>query len=270
MSELEQHIDDFINGKLSSSDEKAFRLLINKDGELRERVNVYRDLRNVLSDGSGSDNIQKTKRQEEYENLFLDPDGNKVFESINNAENEYFKNSKNIENSFNSRRLIFLLLIAALLLVLYFFLEKRNSSDKIYASLNDYSYLPSLTSRSSQNDLTKGEESFNQERYQEALDYFKVYLDANNETYNSQVELYIACCLLELDQNQNAILQLKKIIASESMDSGIAQWYLVNAYLKNDLKAEAITILELITSDKNNFNYQEALTILTRLSHSSN
>lgn len=269
MSELEQHIDDFINGKLSIAEQKAFKLLIEKDDQLRERVNVYLELNDILSDRKSISITEKSKRQKQYEELFSDLDGQRIKESIDRVESDYFKELEAKKNSSYIRPFVLGLIILLLTVILYLFLDKWKTSNKIYASLNDYTYLPSMTSRSDENNLAKGEELFYNNKYKEALDYFKDYLETENGLYNSQVELYIACCLLELSQNQDAILRLEKITNSNSMDRGIAQWYLVSAYLRSNQKNQAINTLNAIASDKSNFNYSKALMILDDLSKSA-
>jgi len=105
--------------------------------------------------------------------------------------------------------------------------------------------------------LAKGQSLFEEEQYQKALDIFTSFIDTREEIPPS-VLIYAGVSAVELDKNEEAISYFDKLISMHVMDQSKEYWYKALVFLKQNRKEEEVTTLEIITQDKNNFNFKKA------------
>lgn len=271
MTELEKNIDDYVNDRLTVPEKAAFEAKMWVDAALRSEVQVYLDMHEVFGEEmNSSPKGQGDERREELMNLLLNKDGKKINDAIEKAGSQYFEVQSKRKRTMKGLYWVGIILLLLLLGIAYWYGQSRDyDSENLYASYKDFNTLPSLINRGSQSTLARGEELFKEKKYQEASIVFNDYLE-DQEEYNTPVQLYLACCLMELGDVSRAITILMGISKGGSLDAGIANWYLGLAYIKNNNYAKANEIMEGIASDPQNFNYSEADKLLKKLQSSHN
>jgi tetratricopeptide (TPR) repeat protein len=89
----------------------------------------------------------------------------------------------------------------------------------------------------------------------------------NSVVIEADKTLYAGLTLMELERYQEAIIKFKSlqtVNTDQNSFKSISQWYLALCYLKLEMKADAIKILESITTYKS-YNHKKANKILTKL-----
>jgi len=140
-----------------------------------------------------------------------------------------------------------------------------NSTEDLFLKHYNLNDLPSLAKRSdANNDLTKGMNAFKIKEYKKALYFFgKI-----NEKYilkNPSLFLYVGVANLELNKNEKAINTFDKLINSNLLDASKGYWFKALVYLKSKNVVKAKETLLIIASNKSNYKYKEAKSILEKL-----
>lgn len=134
----------------------------------------------------------------------------------------------------------------------------------MYVLYSEWKDLPSLTSRSDENQLAEGQKMFEQKKYQESYNLFKNYIENKDQTLPS-LFIYAGLSALELNKYEEAVYYFDSLISSDAVDQSKGYWYKALVYLKQDRKNKAIPMLENILLDEGNYNFDEAKTILKKL-----
>ncbi|WP_299442140.1 hypothetical protein [uncultured Aquimarina sp.] len=258
-------IDAYLRDELSLEDKALFEQSLQKDPELLMEFKVHQELfaqmdESVWINESFTPDIEEVKQVEAY---FRSAEAKKLKDTIAKAQANYQKKN-NI--SFLKNRLFLPILAAAsiAIFVVLYTLNSNNSSQDLYVGYSQWRDLPSLTSRSDESQLAEGQRLFEQKKYKESYTLFKDYVEGKNEI-SPPVLVYSGLSALELNKYKEAISYFDQLINSDTIDQSKGYWYKALVYLKQNKKQKTITILEEITTDKNNYNYQEALELLDKL-----
>jgi len=149
--------------------------------------------------------------------------------------------------------------IAAVLLIGFFVMQQFGNPS--YSDYADYETI-SLVVRGNQSEiLSRAEKAFNNKEYREAANYFEELLktDANN----TELQLYQAVSLVELNMFDEADALFGKITASNSIYKDKAQWYLALSKLKQEDFEACKNSLKAISVDAD--DYEQAQDLLSKL-----
>ncbi len=156
---------------------------------------------------------------------------------------------------------------ASLLIVLvaggYFFIRNQYRSDNLFSdAFSAYPNQFSVMGSSEKNSFTEGLNHYDNHEYEKAITSFSK-IEEGNE-YAIPAQLYLGISFLALNQSEESINALEKLIARETTYSDAARWYLALAYLKNDSEEKAISLLEHIVQIRG-FQSQQAEKLLQKL-----
>jgi len=197
---------------------------------------------------------------------YLKSDGAKEIKTAIKSVNDNYVNV----TSSNKKSYFSYLAIAASIIVLvgYFMFNSSPNNMELYAQYNDWSNLPSFTTRGDSDNklLVSGEKAFLDSNYLKAKNYFEEFLNTSEEkNANANALLYYGITNIELGDFTKALESFNKLIASETLDSSKGYWYKALMYLKMDDKASAIKELKIIVTDASNYNYTVAKELLSKL-----
>ena len=257
-----QQVEDYLDGKMDDSTQKLFEEKILEDIDLLELITLNKQMRSSYNEKDWY-SIDKPNKEGDIGKLadyFKSDDAKTTKSAIQKASKKYFKQKKTNYYSF--------IAIAAsiLLLIGYFLMDKQITNDELYLQYNNWSEIPSLTSRSDfENEfLIKGEEAFLNKNYIKAEQNFHQFF-LNEEIVNTTGLIYLGVSQLELNKFNESLLTFDKLIKSNTIDKSKGYWYKVLVYLKMNDREKAINQLNVITQNTSNYNYKEALKILSKI-----
>lgn len=210
-------IDQYLNNSLSESDRLTFEARLQNDASLQEELNIRKDMNRFLKKRSNKKELKAT----------LDNVGADFFK----IEQEEIIEKIPVQSSgMRSLWIAVSGLAAAAVLILYLLSPWQKS---LYDNFATHPSL-SLTEKSTtvNQTATQAETSFNQQKYQEALNALNTYLETNSN--DTQAQLYKGICHLELAQYPQANTLFEQISKGPTAFKDDAQWYLVMTALKQN------------------------------------
>ncbi len=258
-------IDAYLRDELSIEDRSLFEKALLSNPELEREFYIHQELFTQFDESSWINEsfTPDTNQVKEVETYFRGEEAQKFKETVDRAKENYQRK----EGAFRfNKKIIFPILAAAsiTLLVLLYTMSSGISSQDLYAQYSNWNDLPSLTSRSDESQLAEGQLLFEQGAYLKANTIFKSVINSGKKT-TSSVLIYAGVSALELGNYQDAISYFDSLIASDVIDHSKGYWYKALLYLKQDKKKEAISVLEIILKNENNYNYQKAEELLDML-----
>ncbi|MDH7445034.1 tetratricopeptide repeat protein [Aquimarina sp. 2201CG14-23] len=258
-------IDAYLRDELSTEDKAFFEESLQNNSELLKEFRIHQELFAQADESTWiNESFSPDKKDvQEVEKYFISKEAQEFKDLLVRAQSNYKKRKQT--PSFN-RKLWMPLLVAAsiALFVVLYTMSSGDSPQDLYASYNQWQDLPSLTSRSDENQLAEGQLLFEQKQYKDSYKLFKDFVENNNEVL-PPVLIYSGLSALELDKYTEAISYFDQLIDSDAIDQSKGYWYKVLVYLKQGKKKEAIEVLEIITQDGQNYNFKEAETLLKKL-----
>lgn len=260
-------IDDYLDGNMSKEEILIFENEILNNTELQNEVALNKEMRIQYSEQHWSfvDVNSAKKKIEEIENIIKSPEFEYNISGIEDASNTYFEGEKFNNKTKNNYKRFYVLAIAASF-VLFIGLFFLNNNQNLYMNYNSWDNLPSLIERGVDQNKTlqDAEVAFVNKDYTAANTLYNTHI-LNSNTTNTNVYLYYGITQLELNQNDKALDTFDKIINSNALDSSKGFWYKTLVYLKAEDKLNAIKQLEIIVSNTENYNYNEAKKLLEKL-----
>jgi len=254
--------EDYLDGKLSSDALKAFELLLNDNQELTDYVLVNKEMRVQYNDKDWSF-VNEDSDVKPLENYLKSTEAKALKETIKSVNDDFVKSRSSIKKNYFSY-----IAIAASIVVLvgYFIFNSSPTSLEIYSEYNNWSNLPSLTSRSDSDNalLVNGEKAFLDKDFEKAENYFSTYLKDLN---HPNALLYFGVSNMELGNHDKALNAFNQLIESNAIDSSKGYWYKALTYLKMDDRESVIETLNIILENGSNYNYTEAQELLEKLNH---
>ncbi len=259
--ELDQLVHDYLHNKLSAEEKSSFEDRLKGDPELAEDVAIQQELLGVLGESEWSG--EREFDGEEIGSLksyFQSDESVQQANSIKKAAESYQRKMifrKRIRYSIAAS--FALLVVSAILFIL--FLQPVTDDLNTYYSWNE---LPTFVDRSVEgNQLTRMETHFKAGEFNEAYVVFQSI--TGNEKNNADVFIYGGICLLELERYQEAMEIFDQLLQTDLLDKEKAYWYKALLYLRMEEQEMAKAQLELILSEEEQFFFEEASELMTKL-----
>ncbi|WP_452232508.1 tetratricopeptide repeat protein [Lacinutrix sp. MEBiC02595] len=258
---LQNQADDYLKDTLSIPAKKAFELLLQENEELADYISINKEMQAHYNEEDWSF-VDPDEETVELESYLKSNEAKALQASVKKVNDSFVK-----ERPFNKKNYFSYLAIAASIIVFvgYFVFSDSPTNLEVYSDYNDWSNLPSLTSRGDSDNilLVNGEKAFLNKEYQEAVVYFEDFLTTTNT--NATALLYYGISNIELGNYEKALDAFNQLISSETLDSSKGYWYKMLTYLKMEDKANSIKQLELIVQDSGNYKFEEAQELLEKL-----
>ncbi len=254
-------IDAYLREELSKEERFLFEKELNKRGELYEEFMIHKELCTIVNDSDwvtrpfDSNNADKKS----VETYFRSQDARDFKDIVIKAQNEFQNKEK---RQSNKSWIVPLLAVASVvILVILFNYNSKTSLDDLYVQYNEWQNLPSLTSRGEQNDLSIGEELFEEKRYKES---YELFLSVTKQNRTPGILIYLGLSALELNKYEEALQHMNELIKSDTIDSSKGYWYKAMIYLKQGDREGTITALQTLISGRhyNTSKAQELLNLL--------
>lgn len=254
----EKLIDSFLQGQLSDEEQIEFDRLLREEDEFKKEIEIMHRIKigfEKKGERSALNEIKALSSKKEFEKI------------ISNAEKKYRKTSHKVIYSFIS-----LGVACAVFIFIYMGIQWKYSSDllfKEYYSEAVYENVPvrggQLLSEHQQDLKIKATDLYKQQDYSQALVlYNELKAEVDNNELSEDILFYSAMCLIEGDQYNAAIEDLKPLFENGIYFNEKAGWYLALIYLKEDKRKETISILTKLIDDDT--DYQDvSIDILSKI-----
>ncbi|WP_452226281.1 tetratricopeptide repeat protein [Lacinutrix cladophorae] len=258
---LLKQAENYLENTMSLDEKKAFELHVSNNQELADYVAVNKEMRVQFNENTWSF-VDEDSEVVALENYLKSDEANEVKETLKKVNDDFVKEKHSNKKSYFS---YFAIAASVLILVGFFMFNNTPTNQEIYAEYNDWSNLPSLTSRGDSDNalLVDGEKAFLNKDYTEAVNYFNTFLETSK--YNANALLYFGVSNMEIGSHDKALDAFNQLITSKSLDRSKGYWYKALTYLKMNNKEAAVKTLSILVKDTSNYNYAEALELLNKL-----
>ncbi|MBQ0735977.1 tetratricopeptide repeat protein [Aquimarina celericrescens] len=267
MSDFLTEIDKYLDDTMSSEEKKAFEDRLRTDSFLAEELKLQKDIRLIYEDKEwiqGNKSVLRSKHAKELNSFLKSEEAFSLQKTIKEVILE--------QQDTNSRnRTFYFVGIAAVLVVLIvisFFINSENKYDQLYSQYIQLDSLPSLVTRGEQDTqlIIKGQMYFEDQKYEEAIRAFSEYRNSiTSKSIEPSVYVYTGISYIELRDFENALKQFELLSKSNTLHSKKANWYRAMVYLKQNNDKELRNTLQLILSNVENYNFQEALELVNKI-----
>ncbi len=238
-----QLIEDYLTERLNDRDRIKFEERLKNDDTFRKEFEFQKNIEVVLGDQ------QK----------------NKLFDTVQTVENQYFK-KKEPKILKIKRYLPYAAMIIAVLSLLAIGFNSMNKSTpdqlfaEYYAPYETYSKTRS-TEKQTTSTFEDGLQFYELKQYDKALGVFDK-LNTNDST--PAISFYSGICHLELNNHKKAITLLTPVANQQNNFRMQASWYLAMANLKNNKPTKAKQLLEDLAKKPGRYK-QNAIEVLKQL-----
>lgn len=232
-------IEDYLNGSLKGEEKKKFEKKLASDSSLVKEIVVHKAAIDII------------KRNEELESKeYL-----QVLDEKITQENK----RKNAVRVYGIAALLLVLIV----LLVFFSKPEEKPPELLYAEYFSH-YSVDVFLKRTEKKISIEEQAL---RYYEDKDYESALLLFNTlspEKVNSYIRLSQGICYLEVEQLDSAVQSFSKVIKTQDEWSGIADWYLALAYLKNkNIKAAKSRFNKIVINES--YKNKEAKKVLRDL-----
>jgi len=241
MKDWEVLLEKYEEGSFTDEEQKAFDIMLKKNVGLRKEVAFRNDLKRVA----------EAEDDDAFRNVLAE------FEADTDAKKSLYK-------SISARWLA----AASILLLLgagYFFVFERTVPTQELFALNFEPYRnvvhPIVRGTVTQNQKTKAFAAYQTQDYKSALQLFTELYENEEEPYYL---FYRANTLIQLNRAREAVPLLKKHLKTNDSLAEKSPWYLAMAYLQLNERENAIKMLNKVVADSK-FNVEEATQLLEDL-----
>ena len=257
-------IKKYLDNKMTSDELLAFEKEITINKDLKDTIDILKKMDIVYSDEQWQLYDGDIDKLKEANTLFLEKDVDDFSKKIRASQEQFKANSSSTSISFSK----YIAAIAAVFLILLgtnHFFNSKTSSSSLYNEYYSMDDLPSFTVKSSTTTkLEKAEYLFKSKKYEEALQLLNLVQNSENK-FNPSLTLYLALTNAQLANYQKSLDYLDTLLQSNTLDSHKAYWFKALIYLKQNNKEKAIKTLKILTQNKENFNYNKAVSLLEEL-----
>lgn len=262
-------ISDYIHGHLNEEDKRSFESRMRVDEDLRKEVLLHTGISiSVKEEGwmhldhknnqKGIDHIKEVRRSKEISDLEA---------KIKGVSNSYFKNKKNKRGNNFKKYFLGVAAAAAICLFIVKMVNVDPSMSGLYQNnVNwDQSLLSKIEQSKTHNDPGQiGESLFKNGEYNKAKELF-LGIVSQKENPDTHSLMYLGASYTELEEFDKAIDVFNQLLNQNTLDSNRAYWYKAMVYLKQNNKDAAILELNVLTDNKQNYNYDKAKELLDQL-----
>jgi len=254
---IQKKIDSYLNNTMPIAERLLFEQEMKTNADLKEDVLLQKSISEVvfnhdlshIEDPSKDQElatIKKTLEKESYQNYNR---------SIEKAASIYSEKRK-------KRKFFYFGPIAAVVLVFIAVLlfPKENSFESVYAEYSNWDELTSYVEQSgSQDEFSKGELLYKEEKYTEAIQFFEMYTKDTDTALYAAGLLYLGASYFKEGHYDKAIETYDILIHSDSYDNSKGYWYQLLIYLKQKDVSQVKATIEIILSDQSNYKYNAVL-----------
>ena len=258
---IQEKIESYLGGTMSSEEQSNFENMLETSSELKEELELYKEINFHLSEELWSDKVLKSNdhQKTELKAYFRSEEGQQIANAIAEGAKVY-KNEKP-PKSFPFLKFASIAVVLFIVGFFSYYLLHKDSYADLYMAYNDQTDLPSLVTRGVTTEIQRGVIAYQNEDYSAALQKFSTYL-SQNPNPNPAVYLYLSKTQLALGNSDNALESLETLAQSESLEKDKILWFKVLIYLKTENKELLKATLTEITSDASNYRYEEAKQLL--------
>ena len=261
-------IDHYIKGTLSDTERCSFEEQLKQDKQLQEDFLLQKQLFetyderewNSLTNSRKNIALQKLKQQLRSEKYQA------ISKNIRSIGDEYILDTSTAKNSKNNYYRYFAFTAIAVLLLGVFIFNSNHSLPSLYSkNVHWEETLPSFIEKGSErNNFTNGEIFFRAKKYREAIGSFQN-LSKKDDLYPYSL-MYMGASYELLGENDTALQTFDSLIRlTEFQESSKGYWYQLLIYLKQNNREKALETLSIISSNKNNYYYNEAQQLLRKI-----
>jgi len=258
-------IERFLNGELTREEAANFSQRLDVDSELREKVQLEKQLLEALNEDSWSSikNLDNRQELDQYKELFKSDDIQQLKKTIAKIgdENEEQKRISPKRNWYFYSAVAALLVVS---LMVYVNVNQTPSLENLYTDYLDSTELPSLVTRDNTDpSISEAETLYTNKDYNNAV---IAYTDLIEKMPSNKGTLYLYKGVSEMQLNKftDAEKTFDILMRSASLDATKAYWYKALLYLKMKDRNQASDVLKVII-DNTYFNYKKATVLLEEL-----
>ncbi|WP_299715823.1 hypothetical protein [uncultured Tenacibaculum sp.] len=269
MKDFLEAIDQYLDGEMNESEKLSFENQLSQDDKLNEAFTLQQEMRLLYSDDdwvSQDLSLLKTQKAKELRNYLDSKEALKLKTTLHEivVENRVVPKNNNLFKRISIAASVLIFITASY----FFFIKNDYNNIELYTTYysKELSVLPSTIDRNDNNNLvSKGQLYFEEKNFNEAIATLLEYQKINTTSINTLSYTFCGFSYLELNQFNKAREQFDFLKNSKTLQSKKANWYTALTYLKEDNKTELKSILENITANTTNYNYKEALDLLSKL-----
>ncbi|GAB5419057.1 MAG: hypothetical protein Crog4KO_05650 [Crocinitomicaceae bacterium] len=233
MEDRTQHIDDYLNNRLSEEDAAKFERDLEADPNLREELELQQKLQRLLEEN------ERLELKKQVANISQTQSKSRAPKSI----------------IFKVAAIILLLLIPT-----YFYVSNQYTDSSLYEAYEE-TYADRVTTMGASDDLQEAMLAYNTEKYKKASILLR---EIRIEKADERLIIYEAVAYRKSDQPEKAIQLLNKYIPKAQFKETL-QWELILNYLAAERGEEAEKTLQVFLKDNSGYKQQQAEALLKDL-----
>ncbi|HEY9170508.1 MAG TPA: hypothetical protein VIN72_13520 [Lutibacter sp.] len=237
--------EQYLNNELSKEDLKFFEEQLKSNTDFKEDFEIYIALEFSLG--------AKFKNEEEEIKL------RKTLTDLGSQHIKQDENTKKETKEISLFRYRNLMIAASIALLIGFFIY--NNGNPVYSDFAKHNALELVVRGENNEVVSKAESAFNSKNYKEALKQLSIL--SNSYPNDSEINLYLGICQLELNNYVEAEIVFNEIIEGNSAFETKAKWYKALTFLKQKKYNESKEILKTIPESAE--EYQQAKKLLRKL-----
>lgn len=242
------YIEDYLHGKLSDKESKAFLSRLEADEAFKKQFEFEKQLLDTLNEDSWSYADKNDPEVQAYKSALRSKEVSAFKESIGKVSKSYTDNST---QQGKSKTLIYYVAAAviAAFIAFQFMFNQPQSGEELYYSYIAMDDLPGFVTRneSTQTDAFKAEALFKQKDYDASIPLFQNLLASNKN--DARPYLYLGIAQAEIENYEQAIAVFDELISSDLLDAEKGLWYKALTYLKMKEKKKALELLHKIQTE---------------------
>ena len=253
-------MDQYLRGKLSDSEKKAFEKRIATEEDLQEEVLIHQQLLTIHNQEKIAFNNSSYQQElVQMMETLQEEDNTKLSQKIRTIG----KNQQQIATHRLRRKktVNWLYSVAASIVVLIslvFIFNTPKDLPDYYQNYVNWEELPSFTVKGDPEELfEKGEVFFKNKEYKNAIATLAI-IEPEDKWYPFAL-LYLGASYDQLNENEKAIATFQKLASlTTSEESSKGYWYQLLLYLKTNQKEKALEMKAKILENPNHYKYKEA------------
>jgi tetratricopeptide (TPR) repeat protein len=259
---MQKLIDAYLNNTMSKDERVAFEKQIEVDPTLKEDLSIYKTMQESFNENDWhvpnkdkhKDTLLEIKKEIKSEPM------QHISQHIKNAELQYFEevNTQKVK----PKRFYTLAIAASIVLCISIglpFLFANDSLEDHYNAYQDWDSIPSLTEKGAENIASKIETLFDAKDYKSIIKYYEQ--EVTKDTLHPYSLLKVGSAYFHNDNYNAALDTFDAFISLNTIDRSRGHWYKLLVYLKQEDTTKVKGMLDVILSNKANYNYKEALEI---------
>jgi len=263
-NELQLKIEAYLGNTMPQDACDTFEAEMENNPELKEAVNLSRQLNLFLKDEPLNDSAPENEYTQELKKIINSEEAIAIKQNLKELNDLYKKPEK-------PKRRNYVLIAASIAIFMvssigFLMFNTTTSTDDLYASYYNEADIPSVLKRNANNSkLNQGVIAFKNNNYKEATDLFNAYIKTDSSTINTSVYIYSGLSYLQQNNFEFAEQEFDKIIDANTLDNVKAQWFKGLLFLKKGDKTKAKPIFKALSQNPNGFKSKEAKAILNSL-----